>query len=160
MNELGKLTLWRIIKVMFLILFVAFVYVLLSGTRVNGLYDKQPKKKFGNINIGETVLRTHKGQRVWVTRISEQQRRQYSSVTTQVVTEGGCDPNANLCVLVANTNVAGINISFAKEAPPQLPNNVAWVSGFVNPTSGAVYDLWGRAYRFSEVASLNVTTLE
>ena len=158
MDEFGKATLWRIIKVMFLILLLAFIYVLLSGTRVSGIAEQQ--SRFDNIDIGETVLQRLKGQRVWVTRISEQQRSGYATVSSDVVAEGGCAISTDICVLAASTDITGVNLSFSKDEPPQLPSDATWVSGFVNPTSGAVFDLWGRAYRFSGVASLRVVVSE
>ena len=160
MNDAGKVTLWRIIKVMFLLLLFAFAYVLFSGTRVSSPSDQQPQGEFNNINVGETVLRTLQSRRVWLTHISDQQRLGYVEVTPHVISEGGCSSSSDFCALAARTKVAGINLSFTKDKPPQVPNGAAWVSGFVDPTSGAVYDLWGRAYQFSGAVSLKVISTE
>jgi len=163
MNESRRRALWRAIKLMLLVLLLAFVYVLLSATRVNttasfsdASNDKQQSKLVSNINIGETVLRTYQGQRVWITRFSEQQRGRFTDLGAHVERLGGCKNEIEFCVLAASTDRAGINLSFINTEPPQLPSGVTWVGGFVDPTSGAVFDLWGRAYQFSEVKSLEV----
>lgn len=162
MNEYRRVALWRIIKMMLLMLLLAFVYILLSGSGVNAPHDGQQSTDeqelaiFDNINNSETVFRLYKGQRVWITRVSEAQRDQFVNLNTHVAATGGCLISADFCVLAANTDRAGINLSFVKSEPPQLPSDIPWVGGFVNPASGAVFDLWGRAYRFSAVASLKV----
>ena len=160
MSELRRLALWRIIKVMFLLLLLAFAYVFFVGVPLSHFFDRPVKHIFDNINIGETVLKTHQGQRVWITRFSDTQRRDYRAVSAEVVNSGGCDSNVDYCALAASTDSQGIYITFSQEEPPRLPSDIAWIGGFVNPTSSAIFDLWGRAYKFSSAASLEVIELE
>ena len=67
--------LWQAIKYMFVLVAFAFVFVLfrsLGGPSVSG----NPQEAFEDVVTSQTALRRYNGQRVWVTRLSEQQRQQ------------------------------------------------------------------------------------
>jgi len=59
-----------------------------------------------------------------------------------------------LCVVAAQTDRSGIEIRYTRERPPQLHHSVPWLGGFVNPTTGAVFDLLGRPYTQGEALTI------
>ena len=48
--------------------------------------------------------------------------------------------------LLAQSVYAGLDLSYTLKAPPQIPEEVPWEGGFVDPSSGSVFDLLGRSY--------------
>jgi len=55
--------------------------------------------------------------------------------------------NKVYCVLAATTNRDGVYLQYTLKEPPQLLVDTPWFGGFVDPDSGAIYDLIGRAYQ-------------
>lgn len=140
-------TLLKVVQWMFLALGLAFLFVLfrsLSGPPLT-IDTGHP---FDDVETGETALRRIDGDRVWVTRLSALQRSQAVELATVVADpNSGCKAIVVVCALHTNTQQAGIEIAFSVKAPPQLPATTPWYGGFIDPTSGAVYDRLGRAYR-------------
>jgi len=74
----------------------------------------------------------------------------------------GCDVNQVYCVLSAATKIDGIHVQYTLQEPSQLPSDTPWFGGFVDPTSGELYDLFGRAYMVNknkQIQSLPVVKL-
>ncbi|RBP47097.1 hypothetical protein [Arenicella xantha] len=137
----------RVVKIMFALLALAFLFILfrsLSGPpRVTN-----PATAFDNVQIGETALRRLGNERVWATRLSASQRSQALELSAFVHDPmSGCGATVVVCAVSVKTERAGIEIMFSAKVPPQLPNQLPWFGGFVDPNSGAVYDRLGRAYR-------------
>jgi len=136
----------RVIKAMFLVLVMGFVYVLfrsLGGpSRVT-----TSENLFDDVVIGQTAARRLGNDKVWVTRLSSLHRNQASEVSGHVRdANAGCQIVEDLCVLKAATQRNGIDIIFTANAPDQLPSSKPWYGGFVDPTTGEVFDRLGRAY--------------
>lgn len=142
-----RFVLGRLIRGMLVLLGLAFAFVLfrsLSGPSLtsssNGAFD--------NVLIGQTALRRLAKQRVWVTRLDELQRRQAGQLSGLVVdAQAGCSPSSQLCVIKAQSSRSGIDLVYLREAPEQLPSDIVWHGGFVDPASGGVFDFLGRAYK-------------
>ena len=146
---MARSNLLTLVKVMFGVLIFSFIYVLASSL---GEMDTPPaqadSEMFSNLPIGQTAMRRVAGHRAWLTRPSEQQIRHAISLNAILVDpESGCRTTVDVCILLAATARDGIDLSYSKTAPPQLPMDAGWPGGFVDPTSGAVFDLFGRAYR-------------
>lgn len=156
MSASRKAALSRIIKLMFSLLLLGFLYVLLASFFDSNFSERQQKEEFDNIEFGQPVFRYFKNQGVWISRISQQQRNRYVELSDHVRPDGGCAIDTDICILIAGTDRVGINVIFTDEEPTQLPSNTPWLGGFVDPSSGAVFDLWGRAYQHSSANSLKV----
>lgn len=139
--------LWQAIKFMFVLLAFAFMFVLfrsLGGPSINsGSVDT-----YDDVVIGQTALRRNQNQRVWVTRLSDLQRQQLKQLDSLVKqADAGCHVQTIVCVINASTQRSGIELAFSERAPAQLNGQVLWFGGYVDPTSGAVFDRLGRAYK-------------
>lgn len=149
---MNRKLLGRLVGAMSAMLAAAFLWVLFSGVFVAGS-SVAHNNDFSNILPGQTVMRRVNRQRVWVTLISDTQRRKLAQFNEGAVVRGqGCDLTAAVCVISAATARAGIELRFVSEVPTSLAENLPWVGGFVNPNTGAVYDLIGRAYAFQAEA--------
>ncbi|MFT6407367.1 MAG: hypothetical protein ACJAQ6_000778 [Arenicella sp.] len=132
---------------MLILLLLAFVFVLfrsLSGPSITSASTAA----FDNVVIGQTALRRLGSERVWVTRLSQAHARQAKGLDALVVNSKlGCDPTQVLCVISAKSLRSGIDLVYVTEVPAQLPREVTWHGGFIDPTSGGVFDFLGRAYK-------------
>ena len=139
----------RLVLAMFGLLLFGFVFILVGSLRAPAISEAiTDVEKFAEVAIGQTVLRRIEGRRVWLTRLSESQRHAATLLQEQLVyPDAGCKPESVLCVLDAATARDGIELTYTDSPPPQLPNAPTWMGGFVDPGSGAVFDLLGRAYR-------------
>lgn len=157
-----RLLLGNIIRVMLIILVLAFALVLFRS--LGGPSRTSPTNAaFDNVVVGQTALRRLGRERVWVTRLSSSQARQAQELDALVVKPStGCDPSQTLCVISATSSRSGIDIVYLTEVPAQLPAGITWHGGFVDPASGGVFDFLGRAYRDvrsnHQVNSLNVVS--
>ena len=142
-------SLQRAVKIMFALLGLALFYVLISGLGGEaGRQQQSSSLELDDIAPGQTVGRRIDGQPAWVTRISGQQRQDLMSLQPYLLDPAnGCAVAVPVCALSASGARDGIQISYSKQAPPQLPRDAAWYGGFVDPASGAIFDLLGRAYR-------------
>ncbi len=147
-----KQTLVTLIKLMFLALVLVFLFVLfrsLGGPSRIAV----TANLFDDVVIGQTAPRRVGSDKVWVTRLSSAQRNQINSINDFVIApQAGCSLGAEVCVLGAATERSGIDVIYIAETPAQLPDSVPWFGGFVDPTTGAVFDRLGRAYRDSRVS--------
>ena len=147
---MSKELLIRLVRTMFLILVLAFVFVLLRSLGGPSL-TTSVASPFDDVEIGETAIRRYQGQRVWVTRFSSQLRRELKAVDAVVINpHTGCKPSKPLCAVLALTDVDGIEIRYSLARPAAIKRSVAWIGGFVNPNSGAAFDLLGRAYQHTD----------
>jgi hypothetical protein len=146
---MNKSLLLRLIKVMFGLLFIAFAYILLVGIGGSNTPKSQnPDKQFANVGEGQSRLIRLRGERAWLTRLTNTQRAQLSILSEELSNpDAACKTTAKLCAVFSATSQSGINLSFSATAPPQLPSTVVWFGGFVDPTTGATFDLLGRAYK-------------
>ena len=143
---------------MFLSLVAFLFYVLLSslsgpsniGNTVT-LYD--------DVMIGQTAKRRDGSERVWVTRLSKSQLSHATELDDFVVAPtAGCSRNQVLCVILANTDSPGIDVVYSATSPNGFPAGVPWYGGFVDPSTGEVFDLFGRAYQatFKDQSELKI----
>jgi len=139
------------------LLVVAFFVVLFSDSFIKNdsakLNANLKGSYYDSVGIGETVLLRVNRELVWVTRLNLQQKdslKNLNATTIQHQTEGvlRCTISQEYCAIDASTKEQGIQLRYTKEPPSQLPAKNIWVGGFVNPSTGAVYDLLGRAYLF------------
>ena len=128
-----------------------FLYVLFAGMSVQNPSDEAAESgKFTQVLLGQTVLRRVNGHRVWVSRLSAQQQTVLNLNNPYLVDQITSCVDLEVCVLSASAARHGLDIVFSKKEPPQLPSKVVWNGGFVDPTSGAVFDLLGRPYRLDK----------
>ncbi|GHA19633.1 hypothetical protein GCM10008090_31660 [Arenicella chitinivorans] len=148
-------TLLKLVQWMFLMLGLAFLFVLfrsLSGPPLT----VDTGHPFDDVETGETALRRINGDRVWATRLSALQRSQAIELANVVMDpNSGCKAVVAVCALHAETQQNGIEIAFSLKAPPQLSRQTPWYGGFIDPTTGAVYDRLGRAYRLNDNTAPN-----
>ena len=146
---MNKSLLLRLIKVMFGLLFIAFAYVLvvgIGGSKIPSL--KNSGERFASVAEGQSRLLRLQGKGAWLTRLNDTQRAQLSLLGEELSNpNSGCKIVAKLCAVFSETSQSGINLSFSAAPPPQLPSAFAWFGGFVDPTTGATFDLLGRAYK-------------
>lgn len=140
----------RAVYGMLALLVLAFVWVLFSSTRVT-LTDEVPVSNdealFADLALGQSRLYHINSQRVWVTRLSPAQAAQVVTLDKWLSKpDEGCVANAQYCLLSGQTQQSGIYLQFTATPPPQLSSKVPWFGGFVDPTTGEVFDLLGRAY--------------
>jgi len=150
-------SLQSVIKWMFLSLLAFLLYVLFSSLSgpsniVSGvnLYD--------DVMIGQTAKRRDGPNRVWVTRLSKVQLSYHGQLNEFVVApNSGCDKERVLCVILAKTARSGIDVVYSATSPDGFPAGVPWYGGFVDPSTGEMFDLFGRAYKttFREQRALN-----
>lgn len=135
------------IKLLLGVAALMLLYVFFRGIGGSSRIAYQPKKVFDDVEVGQTAPRRLGSQRVWVTRLSTQQRQEAKAVEPWLVNpEEGCAVTATLCVLPAGSNRAGIDIVYTLAPPKFLAPDIKWFGGFVDPTTGAIYDRLGRAY--------------
>lgn len=144
---------------------VIFIFILLNGTLgFNPLTDahQQASKITDEIDPGATQLRRGQGQLNWVSHLNAEQLTELAGyAATEVRLDSGCSISSQYCVLSAETGQTGIQFRFSESAPPQVPVDLPWSGGFVNPINGAVYDLLGRAYQFQgDVDSMTIIPLQ
>jgi len=137
---------------MFIFILLFFGFVLINFTagpsRVVGGNDV-----LGSVVSGETALRRYSGQRVWITRLSPLLKQQSKELETLVdVHDEACSISYSVCVFAARTSIDGIEVVFSANKPAQLRADQIWYGGFVDPTSGAVFDRLGRAYLVNKTA--------
>ena len=134
---------------MFGLLVLAFAFVSLQS--LNGVEpdsSRQQGLSLEQLPLGQPVLRRVDGRRLWITRLSDQQSRDAAFNNPLLMdSKTGCQPQQAICALSATAAKHSVDIVFSQTAPPQLPDEANWVGGFVDPTTGAVFDLLGRAYR-------------
>lgn len=155
----------RAVMLMCAIVVLSFASVLLNGTVFffSGS-DQQDysEQYFDGLITGEPELRRIDKQLVWVTHLSTAQKNNSEILTgAQVSQDQACDISQDYCILLAETQRSGINLQYTSAKPAQLPIELPWFGGFVNPINGSVYDLLGRAYLFQgPVDSLAVIKLD
>jgi len=141
-NILGQL-----IRTMLVLMLMAFIYVLLRSLG-GPSKTSNTGSAFDDVVIGQTTLRRYQGKRVWATRISNAQREQAKLISRLVIdSTAGCAIESTVCVLSAATQRSGIDVVFSDQRPAQLPSDAHWYGGFVNPSTGSVFDRLGRAYK-------------
>ena len=144
----------KLVALMFSVLLAAFIFVLIGGWRLEGFGSNGNSSgsltEFSDVAIGQTLLRRYQSKRVWVSRLADTQRRQLASINPFLLEpSSGCPSNATLCVLLAVSPTQSFDLSYSLAPPPQLPSDTPWHGGFVDPTTGVVYDLLGRVYRIA-----------
>lgn len=146
-----------VVRGMLIMLVLGFAFVFFKGIsagHVNELNDSAESSATASLALGQTALRRIAGQRVWITRISESQRAQATTIAPYLVAaERGCATTEDFCAFSAATDQTGVELSFTELAPVQLSGQTPWFGGFVNPTNGAVYDRFGRAYKLNALTT-------
>lgn len=139
--------LWQAIKYMFVLVAFAFMFVLFRSLG-GPSHTSGSVATYDDVVIGQTALRRNQHQRVWVTRLSDIQRQQLKQLDEFVKQpDAGCHVQMIVCVVKASTSRDGIDVAFSERAPAQLSGQVLWFGGYVDPTTGAVFDRLGRAYK-------------
>jgi len=139
------------VSLMFAVMGLFFLYVLIAGMGAQNSHDTAVERgEFTHVLPGQTVLRRVNGHRVWVSRLSAHQQTVLNLNNPYLVDQISSCGDLEVCVLLASAARHGLDIVFSKKEPPQLPSKVVWNGGFVDPTSGAVFDLMGRPYRLDK----------
>ena len=136
-----------------MLLFAGFVCVLVF---VRGLWSvpktltAAPADQFELIEPGQTVLLRQGAKNIWVTRFNQPLQAFYRTNRAMLLaTPSACGPDRRLCIIDAQTSRAGVLLRHVVTRPQQLGPDQPWMSGLVDPATGAVYDLFGRCYQTS-----------
>ncbi len=131
------------------ILGLGFALVLFMSLS-NQAQHKDPQL-FSDLISGQTSKRRINGVRVWVSRLDTQQHESL----------GPNHPCKSLefCIIAAEGSGSGLDLVYTLEPPPQLTSAQPWVGGFVDPSSGDVFDLAGRAYGSTTSANRKIIAL-
>lgn len=152
------------VRSMLIVLVLAFMFVFfrgIGGSTVSAPGADKENSVVASLLLGQTGLRRFAGQRIWITRLSEAQRTEANTVTPYLFSViGGCAIVKEFCSFSAATGQSGIELSFTELAPAQLPSQIPWFGGFVNPTNGAVYDRLGRAYKLGNQAPVQLELID
>ena len=147
-----------LVSYMFALMIIGFVYVLFSSLG-NNRNVETGADKFSDIKLGQTVMRRVDGKRVWITHLSKQQLSQTKLLEPFLISPvSDCGLNTKLCAVLAAVSDNGLELSYSLLPPPQIKGDDLWFGGFVDPTTGAAFDLRGRAYRLNRSSDLQ--TLE
>lgn len=142
-----RIILSRLIRVMLIVLGLAFVFILLRSVSGPALMSNS-SATFDDIHAGQTALRRFESKKVWVTRLSKIQIRQATKLSVYMRdASAGCSSSIAICVVSSETSRSGIDVAYSDTAPAQLPRGWPWYGGYVDPVSGAVFDRLGRAYK-------------
>ena len=154
---------------LFAILFIAFAWVYINGltsisqsSKTKSVSVNDVPKLFKNVGEGQIVLRRYKNQAVWLLHLNKDQLQEVSQLNDYVIDQdAGCDLSRPFCVLSASTSRDGINLHYTDQEPPQLLNGTPWYGGYVDPTTGSIYDFVGRAYKQNKNQSvISVKTID
>jgi len=159
-----RLILSRLIFFFFTLLVLAFLWVFLNGigsSHYLSSHKKPGPAVFQNLHPGQSKLHRYQRQMVWVTFLNQHLRAGLSELAPYVINpEVGCDVAQAYCVVAASTSIDSIYLQYTRQEPQQLPSNTPWIGGFVDPTSGAVYDLLGRAYKIKNANNAGLPVVE
>ena len=128
----------------FLLILVVFSYIIVRGAMWSPPLSSSAEKL--DVPVGETLMQRIKGQRFWVTRLSEQQLRHLESLSEWVQVESSCELALGLCAVNVNTQRFGVLLRYSANRPNMLADETPWFGGYINPNNGSVYDLLGRGY--------------
>lgn len=119
---------------------------------VRGLFwsPNQVNDSQTTIDLGSTELVQQQRARLWLTRLSPNQRKRLEKIDQYVFTEGGCDAQLDKCLVQSKTSRQGVIIRYVEAKPDILKNDIPWIGGFINPVNSAIYDVLGRLYRDSK----------
>lgn len=128
-----------------LLMISAFLFVIFQGLLWSPKLSQE--ETYETLAKGETRLFRRQQKRYWVTKLTDKQREQLLQLA-QFVHEntGGCSIKNIVCELDATSQRSGVLIQFVSLKPTQLPVTVQWFGGFIDPATGGIYDLLGRAY--------------
>ena len=118
------------------------------------------------IHVGDMAPEGWDGKPVWVVSRSQLQLRELSALAGYVVKpdDGGNPALGNpwrslqpvFGVYLAQTSHPGVLIQYISDRPPGLAAGIPWFGGFIDPASGALFDVAGRRYRATAGAPLQV----
>ncbi len=133
---------------MLLALVLAFLFVLFRSLSGPSNTSSSAQSVFDNVVVGQTALRRSGKQRLWATRLSDAQRGQAKKLNDWLAdASAGCSIEQTLCVVLAESQRSGIDLVYSAKAPIQLPQKAPWFGGFIDPSTGGVFDFMGRAYK-------------
>lgn len=143
----------------------AFAAVFVKGLVAPG-QDSDDVIDVGGMAPGSARLEGWDGKPVWVVSRSRQQLRELEAVTDYVVKTDGTgnpaldNPGRSLepafGVYLAQTVRPGVVVQYTRGRPAGLDDEVPWFGGFVDPASGALFDVAGRRYRATSGRPLQV----
>lgn len=141
-----RIWLVRLTSICATLLLLTFLFVILRGIAWS---PHEIETNTAEIELGSTKLIHQSGQRLWVSRLTDLQRQNLSSLSNEVFLEGGCVIKDELCLIDSATDQQGIIMIYLENKPDVLTDKTPWFGGFINPRNGAIYDLLGRLYRQS-----------
>jgi len=145
------LRLIALISIAFILCFI-FIFIRGSTWSPNSL-DNHMEISSVQLPKGTSEIIHFSGMRVWLTSLSDEQIEQLRQMNNFVYQEGGCDlgeinnEKDRYCMLQVETQIQGVIMRYISERPHSISKDIPWVSGFINPVDGAIYDLLGRLYK-------------
>lgn len=147
MTDNRRAVLTRVVQSLFLVLILAFVYVLIRGLGTTAPNSSDESTTILNkLSKGATSRYRVKGERIWISRFSDTQLNQLEGLTLFVDNQGPKCGSLEYCAFKIATSLGGAELVYTENPPMQLSASANWIGGYVNPENGAVYDLRGRAY--------------
>lgn len=154
-----------LVKTGLLIAVLAFAVVFFRGLLAPGPEQRNVMDLSG-IAPGSARLEAWNGTPVWVVNRTGEQVRSLSElrnyVATPRVTESFpvANPERSLRprygIYLARTARPGILVQYTRSRPASLPAGAPWAGGFVDPATGAAFDVAGRRYRGTRGRPLEV----
>lgn len=159
-----RLILSRLVSALFGVLILVFFWVFFRGISSSTYFSDNGElvsTLYKGLQPGQSALRRYQKQMVWVTYLDESIRKRLPQLESYLIDPAlGCDVNQDYCIVEAKTTVDAIYLQFTNQEPQQLPSDTPWVGGFVDPTTGAVYDLLGRAYRIKSATKSSLPVIQ
>ena len=138
------------------IVLVAFAAVFVRGLLSPG-EDSGDVIELATIAAGSARLESWNGTPVWVVNRSDEQLGALGALSGYVAKAAPADaspvtnPQRSLKrrygIYLAETRRPGILVQYTRERPGSLGARTPWFGGFVDPSSGAAFDVAGRPYR-------------
>ncbi len=154
-----------LVKAGLLIGLTAFAAVFMKGLLAPGR-DSGDLIDVGGMALGSARLAGWDGKPVWVVNRSRQQLRELDALTDYVVKADDAgnpaldNPGRSLepafGIYLAHTARPGVIVQYTLSRPAGLGDEIPWFGGFVDPASGALFDVAGRRYRATTGGPLQV----
>jgi len=132
---------------MFALLFLAFLYIAFQVAFSPRGYRVEPEN-WQDIVPGTAQMIRRGRDYIWAVRYADVEAGPFSELTDFVAAdEHTCDPNIHQACEFSGSTGDGIIIRYVEQRPSTLAIDIPWFEGFVDPTSGALYDRFGRQYK-------------
>lgn len=136
----------HLVKIMFGVLALAFLYIAFQVAFSPRGYRVE-RSSWQDVIPGTAQMIRRGSQYVWVVRYANVEAENFIALNEFVNTDSSpCEPITHKACEFSGVAGDGIVIRYLESRPAKLVNDVPWFKGFIDPTSGAYYDRFGRLY--------------